>query len=134
MNKAIKIPLVETNFLTRWSCTVCDGCTEKVAILAESERTEGEACIRVCERCLEAGDIDSRLRKNAAEWRDHAEFVESLVGRLIVPTYEQWKAACERHEDEFCRSMYGKSTYEMRKLEALRERDAVFDADEPLPF
>jgi hypothetical protein len=121
----IKITLVETNYLTRWPCTVCGGCTEKVPILAESEYTEGE-CIRVCERCLEAGDIDSRLRKNAASLRAYADCVESLVGQLIVPTYEQWEAACERHEDEFGR---------MRRLGAIRDGEArVFDGEDPLPF
>jgi hypothetical protein len=127
----IEIKLVETNVLTRWPCTVCDGRTEKEPILAESERVEGN-CIRVCERCLEAGDIDTRLRKNAAGLREYADYIESLIGRLIVPTYEQWKAAYDRHEDEFCRERYGKSLDEMRKLDALRNPEMF--SDEPVPF
>ena len=31
----IVFELVETNFLTRWPCNICGGCTEKDPILCE---------------------------------------------------------------------------------------------------
>ena len=36
--KIITVDLVETNVFSRWHCTVCDGCTNPVSVLAE-ERT-----------------------------------------------------------------------------------------------
>ena len=68
--KPITINLVETNCFTRWPCTVCGGCTEKVAILAEGTQPlsdDGEhRKIRVCETCLEEDDVDSTLEQHAA--------------------------------------------------------------------
>ena len=68
----IEIKLRETNFFTRHRCTICGGCTEKVAILAEGTQRlsdDGESrVIRVCETCLEGGDglgIDDRLDLHA---------------------------------------------------------------------
>ena len=68
----IEIKLRETNFFTRYPCTVCGGCTEKVAILAEGTlqlSDDGESrTVRVCETCLEGGDglgIDDRLDLHA---------------------------------------------------------------------
>jgi hypothetical protein len=94
----IEIKLVTTNLLGRWPCTVCDWYTDKVPILAESEGPP--TCrIRVCEHCLEAGQIDARLIEHAKQLDEpYATELRSLVGRLRVPTYEQWTAACEQWE------------------------------------
>jgi hypothetical protein len=91
-NNTIEIKLVTTNVMTRWPCTVCGWHTEKVPILAESE--DPSCCIRVCEQCLEEGQIDARLTERAQQIPE----LRSLVGRLRVPTYEQWTAACEQWE------------------------------------
>jgi hypothetical protein len=97
-DNVIEIKLVDTNYLTRWSCTVCGGHTDKVPVLAESDGPPS-SCIRVCEQCLEEGEIDARLIKHAQRIREpYATQLRLLVGKLRVPTYEQWKAACEQHE------------------------------------
>ena len=122
----IKVELVETNFLTRWPCTVCGGCTEKVPILAESKTGE-----RVCESCLRAGNIDERLEQYAlvldTAVDTAAAATRSLIGRLSVPTYEEWQARCEQHDREW-REGYEKATGE--KIEEI-EGQAVSD---DLPF
>jgi hypothetical protein len=66
--KIIMVELVETNVFSRWHCTVCDGCTNPVSVLAEGK--DGKRAIRVCEQCLEAAEIDKRLAATAAahEW------------------------------------------------------------------
>jgi hypothetical protein len=97
----IAVELVSTNFFTRWPCTVCGGHTEKVGVLAEATiRCEGDetATIRVCERCLEAGDIDARLERNAADLELAAAARRGLIGRLKVPTYAEWEAREERED------------------------------------
>ncbi len=84
----IKIELVRTNFFTRWPCHVCGGCTEKVAVLAE-----GPEGLRVCESCLQAGDIDARLEAQAAALDAGARMTRSLIGRLQVPSFAEWSEA-----------------------------------------
>lgn len=124
----IKVELVETNFLTRWPCTVCGGCTEKVPILAESKTGE-----RVCESCLRAGNIDERLEQYAlvldTAVDTAAAATRSLIGRLSVPTYAEWQARYEQYEREWKES-YEKETGE--KIEEI-EVGTVGEGDE-LPF
>jgi hypothetical protein len=93
-NSKIVISLVEAGCLTRWPCHVCGGYTEKVSVLAEGEHH------RVCESCLQAGDIDARLERFAARLEAQAKDTRGLIGRLQVPTYEAWQAACDRYEAE----------------------------------
>jgi hypothetical protein len=104
-SKTIKLQLVESQFLTRWPCTICGGCTDKVEILCENQK-EG---IRVCETCLKDGKrkIDARLEEEAASYEKEAaspdEYVASckkkaaylrmLIRQLHVPTFAEWKAA-----------------------------------------
>src|SRR5258708_6381180 len=73
----IEVKLVRTNFYTRWPCTVCGGCTEKVGVLAEGPS------VRVCERCLQSGDIDGHLARNAAELEHEAARVRGLDGQTF---------------------------------------------------
>jgi len=93
----IEIKLTTTNVFTRWPCHVCGGCTEKVEVLAESDGAK-DGSIRVCERCLEAGNIDERLAKHADDIDAWAAQVRALIGRLKVPTFAEWKAYSERAE------------------------------------
>ncbi len=103
----IDIKLTETNFLTRWHCHVCGGHTEKVPVLAEGElllptghsHGEGYDCytVRVCEQCLQAGEIDARLERTARQIEANADFTRALIGKLRVPSYAEWNAAVEAH-------------------------------------
>src|ERR1700730_7399675 len=112
MTKILDVKLVETNVYTRWSCTVCGGRTEKEPILAEGcsagctdcgDKNCGGSLVRVCEFCLQAGDIDKRLNKHITEMLEEVDSLRSLIGRLRVPTYAAWKAACEAHEERWVR-------------------------------
>ncbi len=93
----ISVELVETNFFTRYPCTVCGDLTEKVATLAEGTQQlsdDGEyRTVRVCERCLEGGDglgIDARLDLHVRALEGEAALIRSLIGRLKVPTFAEW--------------------------------------------
>ncbi len=101
----ISIELVETNFFTRYPCTVCGGCTEKVAILAEGTQRlsdDGECrTVRVCETCLEGSDdlgIDDRLDLHARALEADAALIRGMIGRLKVPTFAEWCKAEREHE------------------------------------
>ena len=95
----IKIELTESKFFTRWPCTVCGGCTEKVNILAQSDpKIEGKTVIRVCETCLQRGGIDDKLEEHAQSLEAFAAYVRSLRGRLDVPSFSEWEAKVEEVE------------------------------------
>ena len=101
----IEIKLRETNFFTRWPCTICGGCTEKVAILAEGTQQlsdDGDnRTVRVCEKCLEGGDgleIDTRLDLHARSLEADAALIRGMTGRLKVPTFAEWCEAEREHE------------------------------------
>ena len=101
----IEIKLTKTNFFTRWPCTVCGGCTEKVAILAEGIQhlsDDGETRkVRVCESCLEGKDglgIDAHLDLRARALAAEAALVRGMIGQLIVPTFAEWCKAERAHE------------------------------------
>jgi hypothetical protein len=79
-------------------CTVC-GEQAHSEVLCEGHAESGEL-IRVCETCLEAGDIDSRLQQHAAEVDKFAAYLRGLVGTIKAPSFAHWKAAVEAIEAE----------------------------------
>ena len=118
----ISVDLVETNFFTRWPCTVCGGYTEKVAILAEGTQRlsdDGECrTVRVCETCLEGGDglgIDDRLDLHARALKGEAALIRSLIGRLKVPTFAEWCKAERETEVRAVMEIDGKNHDEAEK-------------------
>ncbi len=93
----IVVSLVESNFLTRWLCHVCGGCTEEVLTVAEV--TEGEyAGLRVCESCVKTRDFDMKLIARAEKCEQQAAELQELVGRLEVPTYAAWHQRSFEHD------------------------------------
>ena len=96
----VKLELVETNFFTRWNCHVCGGNTEKVAILVEVLEGEWKG-FRVCETCVKERDFDRKLIMHAEELEGFASNLRSLVGRLEVPTLEQYDARCREYDEEW---------------------------------
>lgn len=96
----VKAELRETNFFTRYYCHVCGGCTEKVAILTEVPDGEYEG-FRVCERCLEAGDIPAKMCKHADELNEFAEELRKLAPALEVPSRDEYQAAERRYEEKW---------------------------------
>ena len=110
----IEIKLRDTNFFTRYPCTVCGGCTEKVAILAEGTQRlsdNGESrTVRVCESCLEGGDglgIDARLDLHARSLEGNAALIRGLIGRLKVPTFAEWCRAEREHNVHAVMEIHG---------------------------
>ena len=107
----IEIKFRQTNFFTRYPCTVCGGCTEKVAILAEETQQlsgdEESRTVRVCETCIEDCEgeglppgfgIDYRLDLRARQLEAEAVLIRKLIGQLKVPTFAEWCAAEREHE------------------------------------
>lgn len=93
-NEPISVEMIATAGYFRLPCTVCGGWTEKNLVAAESR----EARVRVCEACLEAGDIDARLLGRADALERRAAQLRTLVGRLKVPTFAEWQAADDDEE------------------------------------
>ncbi len=97
-NQKIKVELVETNCHTRWPCDVCGGHTEKVSILAEVASGPYKDFL-VCEQCLESRDFDEKLNARADRMERCAAELRKVVGRLEVPSFEDWKAACDKYDE-----------------------------------
>ena len=99
----IKVELVETNFFTRWPCHVCGGTTDKVPILAEVRKGRFKG-FRVCERCIEKRGFDAAIsvyaKRLERETQKKVAELRALVGRLNVPTYEEYKARGELYNVE----------------------------------
>jgi transcription elongation factor Elf1 len=93
-NEEIEIKIVPSPGYFRLGCTVCGGCTEKYPVCAKSADDD----ILVCENCLKAGDIDARLQQHVRDLDAYAAFVDSLIGRLRVPTFKQWEDAIKEVE------------------------------------
>ena len=85
------------------TCKVCFGRIKKGEIICASGFP---FYVSMCSECIKAGNIDERLKATAKRQRrerdGEAVITKLLIGRLIVPTYEQWKAAAkaERREPE----------------------------------
>jgi hypothetical protein len=125
----IELKFVESKFLSRRSCTICGGHTEKDYVLVEAEIPGGT--VRACWRCLKGDNadnrgctIDERLARHAERIDEYARFVRSLVGRVRVPSYRAWQAEEKRVELRLVRdideAIWGKSV-------------ASFDEEEPRP-
>jgi len=56
---------------------------------------------RVCDTWLESGEIDARLANHAEDLSAYAIFLVSLIGRLKVPSFEEWKAANSEADREY---------------------------------
>jgi hypothetical protein len=83
----------------RFPCVVCGDATDKEMAVA---KLPGDEDMCVCAQCLRKGNIDKRLRAHIKRLRDDIEFLESLVGRLVVPSYAEYQAANEEAERRFC--------------------------------
>ena len=75
---------------------------------------EGPGGLRVCERCLQRGDIDGHLEQRALALEEQAKKARALIGRLRVPTYDQWRRAMDWCEADF----FGCTVEELRAKRA----------------
>ena len=133
----IEVELVEAGFLTRWPCTVCGGCTEKVPILAQGRQAfsddEGYRTIRVCENCLQFGELDTRLELHARQMEAEAILLREMIGQLKVPTFAGWQARCEQYEREWVEDYEKATGKRIEEIEMQSEIEARSDSDD-LPF
>ena len=89
---------VVTGFKSVKSCTITGHAPSAadipggVNVLNESE----DGAVRVCEHCLKGNAIDARLALHAQRLEAQAQEVRSLIGRLKVPTYEEWLSEEQR--------------------------------------
>jgi hypothetical protein len=102
MDDMIEIKLVHSPSLHRYPCDVCGGLNERAYILAKGEAEFGDDTwsIHVCMFCLKEGNIDARLTEHAETKEEVARALRSFIGRLKVPTHEEWQAAEEAYNDE----------------------------------
>lgn len=90
----IRVNLVRAFGYFRQQCHACGGLTEKVSVLCEGEDENGHT-VRVCETCLAEGDIDARILAHVERMERIAANTRALIGRLKVPSYAEWLAACD---------------------------------------
>lgn len=90
--------LTNTTCYTRWPCTICGGCTEKVAILCEDTNNPQNVRVRLCECCLERSEQerDELLQKHIAGLVRRVEYLKFLS--VVVPTYNEWQVAEFLHD------------------------------------
>lgn len=78
-----------------YRCFVCDRMEDNdQPIIAEGSCLYGT--LKLCTGCLAAGNIDNLLAARANDLMADAQTLRSLIGRLRVPTYVEWKAANDR--------------------------------------
>jgi hypothetical protein len=121
-DRDIVVGLTKSKAFIRWPCSVCGGGTDRVGALAEVLSGEYEG-LRVCERCLYEGDIDSRLAQHATALeqgvKERVTALRALIGRLRVPSYAAWQAYEKR---------VGVATYAAHMMDGTRgEIDAETD-------
>ncbi len=88
----IVFELVTTNVMKQWPCNVCGGYTEDVPILAEVSDGQHKG-LRICETCIENGNHDKMLFEYAEHLERTAQYTRSLIGRLVVPSIDEYRKA-----------------------------------------
>jgi hypothetical protein len=88
----------------------CDCCKNWAVYAAKYSLPDGDE-FHVCEVCLEAGDVDAQLAreanrldeealKAAERLREFAAKVRSLIGQIKLPTREAWETEKQKLRDE----------------------------------
>jgi hypothetical protein len=82
---------------TKWTCSLCGG-SQADGPWVVVEAVVEDLSVFVCGDCIEWNSehpacIDDGLEEAAARADRHAELFRSLVGRLQIPTYAQWRIA-----------------------------------------
>ena len=101
----VKAELWRAPALTRHACHLCGGRTEKVPVHCVVQSGD-YAGFRICERCLERhagpGSVNAALTERAREVlqaaNSEATELLALVGRLQIPSFSEWAAACDEHD------------------------------------
>lgn len=72
---------------------------------------------RVCETCLEKGDIEQQILAHAERMESGAMYLRAIAASVEVPTFEQWKEENERVENERARAHFNSDEEYMKWLE-----------------
>jgi len=116
--KDIVFDLVESNFYTRRDCHICGSLTEKDYVLCEV--TEGEyKGLRVCPRCIKARDFNTRLEETAKRLEQEVSFTRSLIGRLKVPTIDEFNQLTEEIDNKIIEQ------YEREKINRVEDEETT---------
>jgi hypothetical protein len=94
-DSAIITQLIETNAFIRRPCGICTGETGRDTILCEGVEPDTGRNFVVCSDCLQAGNIDERLRRRAAHFDGMAAQARSIIGRVKVPSNQAYREAQE---------------------------------------
>jgi len=91
---AIVAELVQTNYCTSFPCGSCGGIAGRVPVLAVVITGEYQG-FKVCESCIRAGKdaLEKIISAHAANLEGEAARLRGMIGRLKVPTYQEWKKA-----------------------------------------
>ena len=120
--------LVESNFLTRYPCHICNGSTEKVPILCEAPGR-----FRICETCLKHRNFDECLHTHIKELESFIANLRALVGQIDAPTFETYEKMVKEEEEKFLESL---SPEERAALTCVGEQEMPCSNLEPedIPF
>ena len=132
IDRDIVMRFVESHAFMWFPCSLCSGSTKKVQIHCVATLADGSQ-IRCCETCLEAGQElnDKRIRSTIASAEAHTAFLRGLVGRVSIPSYQEWEAAEKAYEDEWVAEhvaapvQYDDEPIEKAEQEFRRAREAL---------
>lgn len=134
-HEKVKVELVEAFGFRQRPCHVCGNETEKVAIHAEVMSGPDKG-FRVCETCIERRNFDAALIAHAESLEEMSSALRRMVGRLEVPTFQEYQAA-SRHADRAAKRAYKKLKRESAAREKQKQphaRTSFPDALDDLPF
>ena len=106
MDEIVKVELVELDIHILTGCGICRYGFKPGAIVARVTSGKHNGFV-VCDNCLRARDFDDKLAKEAAALEAQAALARSMIGRLDVPTFEQFEAATKAAEKRFARFLDG---------------------------
>jgi hypothetical protein len=101
----VRAELCRAPALMRYPCHLCGGVTSKNPVHSVVQSGD-HAGFRVCETCLKRhagpGAVNAALTERAREVllnaSSEAKELLGLVGRLQLPSFAEWAAACAAHD------------------------------------
>ena len=100
MTKEIKFNLIKSDSLIRQHCHICGCRGEREYIWCQV--TEGEyKGTRVCTRCIKNRDFDEVIEKNAQSLEREVEYTRSMIGRLEIPSFEEYNQRTLEEESQY---------------------------------
>ncbi|MFC6486941.1 hypothetical protein [Nitratireductor sp. GCM10026969] len=130
----VKVELVASNFLTRYPCAL-GGCTEKDPILCEVTEGPYEGFRVSAEYLRDHTDVDTDLEEAAVAAEDraaktltYAKALRDLKGRLVLPSYDEWREAMRKHEEEYIAERLASQRSWLAELQEMKAEGCDVDA------